>query len=305
MIKAGSRAPSAHNTQPWRLTPLGSRSYSLWYCLADKLRADPDDRDGMMAMGGFYETLRLSAHAHECDVELTPVIEELADGVSLGSIEFKDRHGPPDPLALSIGERQCNRHEYARRPLPAGLVEALTSLGQLLVSPISVAPLVSKASVLAWKDSRFVRDLDEWTRFDDTSADGMTTDCLQLSKVDQAALKFALRRGRLPGWLARVYATRDVRLTRASSSLVVLTTASRDPLSLFEAGRRLIQSWTLINSVGYSWHPMSIVIDQSTVHQLQDMIDGADPVAIYRVGLTDQDAAWSKRRDIADIVVQR
>jgi hypothetical protein len=166
-----------------------------------------------------------------------------------------------------------------------------------------VADLVARASVLAWKDRRFITDLKEWTRFDDMSTDGMTVDCLRLTRLDQAALRFALRMGRLPGTLARVYAERDVRLTRSSGAIAVLTAENREPLTLFELGRKLIRSWTLINSLGYSWHPMSIVIDQATVTDLSEMIGGRDPVAIYRVGYTADAAAWSKRRPLDTVVV--
>ena len=124
---------------------------------------------------------------------------------------------------------------------------------------------MSRASILSWRDTRFVTDLERWTRFEPIAPDGMTFDCLRLGRLDVVALRVALAMGRLPGWLAWIYAQRDVRLTRASSSMAVLIVRDRDPLTLFDAGRRLIRSWTLINALGYSWQPMSVVIDQPTV----------------------------------------
>ena len=76
-----------------------------------------------------------------------------------------------------------------------------------------------------------------------------------------------------------------------------------DGLALFDCGRRLIRSWTLINSRGYAWHPMSVVIDQPTVADLSAVIGGRDPVAIYRVGKAPRAAAWSQRRALDDILV--
>jgi hypothetical protein len=184
------------------------------------------------------------------------------------------------------------------------LAKELEGLGNVLLDPKLIAPLVQRASVMAWKDSRFVTDLDEWTRFDEVSPDGMTVDCLDLNWFDQGALKFALRRGKLPGWLARVYAQRDVRLTSASGALAVLITMDRRPETLFECGRRLVRSWVTINAAGYSWHPMSIVIDQPTVRELSEMIGGRDGVAIYRVGYTPKEAPWSKRRGLKSVLVQ-
>ena len=121
--------------------------------------------------------------------------------------------------------------------------------------------------------------------------------------MDELWLHLALRMGRLPGWLAWFYAERDVRLTRASSAMGILTVADREPLTLLDAGRRLIRSWTLINAAGYGWHPMSVVIDQATVAELRGRIGGVDPIAIYRIGRPTVEAAWSNRRPVESIVV--
>src|SRR5699024_8438949 len=122
-----------------------------------------------------------------------------------------------------------------------------------------------------------------------------------LNGFDQHALKFALNRGRLPGWLARIYAQRDVRLTRASAAMAVLLTPDRSPETLFECGQKLVRSWTLINAHGFAWHPMSIVIDQPTVKDLSELIQGQDGVAIYRIGHTNDTVPWSKRRGLRDV----
>jgi hypothetical protein len=303
VLEAALRAPSAHNAQPWRLSGAGEHDYLLWYAYADKLLADPDDRDGLIASGGFYETLRLAAAHRGLGVTFAPGISRHDAGITLGTVAFVEPEGDPDPLAAAISARQCNRHRYERTPLPPMLRDDLLGLGNILLAPDRVAPLVRRASILAWRDERFISDLGSWTRFDDTSADGMTLDCLDLDRFDTAALRFALRLGRLPGWLAAAYAHRDVRLTRASSTMAVLVADDREPLTLFDCGRRLIRSWTLINSLGYAWHPMSIVIDQATVADLAGLIGGLDPVALYRVGATRQAAPWSHRRGLRDVLV--
>lgn len=305
ILEAALRAPSAHNAQPWRLTRLGERRYLLWYAFEDKLLADPDDRDGIMAVGSFYETLRMAAEQRGVVASLTLCVRQHAAGIELAEVTLEGSTGSPDPLAGSVEKRQSNRNAYERAPLPAELAKDLEALGNILLDPDLIAPLVDRASVMAWNDSRFVTDLDGWTRFDEVSPDGMTVDCLDLSWLDQKALKFALWRGKLPGWLARVYAQRDVRLTRASAAMAILTTSDRRPETLFDCGRRLVRSWVAINAVGYSWHPMSIVIDQPTVQDLSQMIGGQDGVAIYRVGHTPKGAPWSKRRPLESVLVER
>jgi len=305
ILEAALRSPSAHNAQPWRLSPAGEGRYVLWYAFADKLLADPDDRDGIMATGSFYETLRLAAEHRGLTATFAMAVRSHEKGIDLGTVTLEPLRGAPDRLAVAIDKRQANRNSYERAPLPADLTTELTNLGNILLDPDVIAPLVDRASVMAWKDSRFVTDLGLWTRFNQTSPDGMTVDCLDLSRLDQVALKFALKRGRLPGWLARIYAKRDVLLTKASGAIAVLTTPDRQAETLFECGRRLLRSWTVINAVGYSWHPMSIVIDQPTVSELSQLLGGQDGVAIYRVGHTPEAAPWSKRRSLEAVLVPR
>lgn len=302
-LVAALRAPSAHNAQPWRISQLREDEYLIWYAFVDKLRADPDHRDGLMAVGGFFETLRMAAEGLGVCAAFEASVRRHEAGIDLGTVRFSTLDRDPDPIAADVGKRQCNRHPYSRTPLPAGLTGDLEALGNVLLPPHDVARLVSAASVLSWKDRRFVADLEQWTRFDNSSPDGMTFDCLRLNGPDVLAFRLALALRRLPAWLAWIYAQRDVRLTRASSAMAVLVAEDRSPATLFECGRRLIHGWTLINSLGYAWHPMSVVIDQRTVKDLGKLIDGRDPVAIYRVGYTPHPAAWSKRRRLEEVLV--
>ena len=301
-IAAARRAPSAHNAQPWRLYPEPGGpndaygSYRLFYAYADKLLADPDDRDALLGMGAFYETLALAAQLEGKQAVFEPGVVQHEDGLELGRVRLLalSERETLDPLAPFITQRQTNRHPYQSQPLPSGLEEELQRLGCTLFDPRAIAPLVSKASIMAWKDTRFVADLKEWTRFQGNPPDGMTCACLHLSWLDRQALRFALWRGRLSAFLAGIYAQRDVYLTRRSATVAVLTAHDRDPLTLFECGRRLLRAWVTINAACYSYHPISIVIDQPTVSELASRVK--NPVAIFRVGYTPKAAPWSNRR---------
>ncbi len=303
-LAAARRAPSAHNAQPWRLYSQTEGSYLLSYAYADKLLADPDDRDALLGIGAFYESLALAAQLEGKQALFEPGVEQKAHGLELGHVRVipLEAGTPPDPLALFLSLRQTNRHLYDRTPLSPQLRRDLLQLGCTLLTPREVAPLVSKASVMAWKDWRFVTDLSEWTRFKGDPADGMTCECLHLSWLDQQALRFALWRGKLATPLAWLYAQRDVLLTRQSAAIAVLAAENREPLTLFECGRRLLRAWVTINAQGFSYHPISIVIDQPTVKELARMAGVADPVAIFRVGHTHKAAAWSNRRGPGSLI---
>ena len=87
-LSGALRAPSAHNAQPWRLSRLADDAYLIWYGFADKLLADPDDRDGIIAVGGFYETLRLCSESVGLSVRFEHATVRHDRGISLGTVTF-------------------------------------------------------------------------------------------------------------------------------------------------------------------------------------------------------------------------
>jgi hypothetical protein len=299
------RAPSAHNAQAWRLHPTGSDTYELHYDNLDYLPVDPDDRDAYLAMGAFYENMAFAAERHGFVSSFEPKYEKTGTDLFVGTVRVAPREPATfmDPLAVPAATRITNRNPYLPTPLPEPLTRQLEQLGNVLLPSGEVADLVREASVLSWKNKQFVRDLGEWIRFTDDSPDGMTPGCLNLSTVDQRALKIALRAGSLPSWIARVYASRDVRLTRSAPACAVLIAKSKNVEDLFDAGRRLLRSWVAVCAATYAYCPLSIVIDEEdTAPKLNEMVGGQIAVAMYRVGFADKVAPPSNRRALASII---
>ncbi|HLQ34286.1 MAG TPA: hypothetical protein VK457_16495 [Chloroflexota bacterium] len=305
ILEAGLRAPSAHNAQPWRLRRLGPARFQLLYATADKLDSDPDDRDALLGIGAFVETLALEAGARGWRLTFTPQVARQTRVVSLGDLALSPvSTGATDPLSKHVGRRHTNRQPYDARPLPDALREELLALGCVLMAPEEAAKLVRQAGVMAWGDPRFVRDLKAWTRFGSAVfPDGMTCGCLALSAVDQAFLKLAFRMGSLPTWLARAFAEREVYLTRHSSSVAVLLTPDMEPATLLAQGRKLLRCWVAICGAGWCYQPISVVIDQPTKYRLAERV-GAGPVAIFRIGHTSRPAAWSERRPLGALLLK-
>jgi hypothetical protein len=297
-------APSAHNAQPWRCIPNDDGTYRVLYAYEDKLLTDPDDRDGMLALGAFIETFLLVAATHGWDTSFTPRLRYFAYGIETGYLQARRwREGEDvDPLAAFVTERRTNRHLYDQRPLPRDLQPILTDLGCVLVPPKRLRSLVEQASMMAWQDNRFVRDLAQWTRFRDGLPDGMSPACLTLSPLEQVGVRLSVKLGRLPRLAAWLYARWDLRLLESSSAVAVMPAADRDPLTLVDCGRRLLRCWVAITAHSFSCHPESIVIDQPTAKDLARMLGIEHPVAIFRVGHTAEPAAPSERRAVAALV---
>jgi hypothetical protein len=302
------RAPSAHNAQPWRITPRPDGGYDLHYDHLDYLPHDPDDRDAYLAMGAFLETMNLAAQRHGLSAGFTPVFSRNGTDLHIGSVRFReaDAGRPADPLAEPAADRHTNRQPYDRTPLPDELRTTLTALGCALVPPGQMARLVRKASLLSWHDRRFVADLDRWISADPDAPVGMTPAGLPLSRLEWTGLRVALRLGRLPAPLARVAAARDVRLLAQARAVAVLGAADLTPPVLADAGRRLLRSWVAINAAGFAYHPISIAVDRpETAPQVAATAGVPVPVAVFRIGRPRRKAPRSNRRDLADVLGPR
>lgn len=308
VLTAALRAPSAHNAQPWRIRVTADRieRYELHYDHHDYLPADPEDRDAYLCMGAFCETLALAAAGEGLVADIRPVL--LRHGADLHVADVTLRPGTvagplSDPLAVSIAGRATNRSRYTGEPLPAELTDALTKLRCALVPTQQVAGIVRRASVLSWRDRRFVGDLRAWISSDELPA-GMSRRQLGLRGYEWLALRAAFALGRLPAPLARLFSARDVRLLGEAPAVAVLCADSDSPADLVEAGRRLLRAWTTICAQGFGYHPISIAIDRPDTRPEIAALAGEQgtPVALFRIGRPTRPALPSSRLALADVL---
>lgn len=302
VLAAALRAPSAHNAQPWRIH-LGDGRYELHYDHHDYLPADPDDRDAYLCMGAFCETLALAAAREGLVADIHPVLNRVGNDLHVADVILHPGEAP-DPLAAAVTQRATNRSRYTGEPLPAELADRLRALGCVLVPPKEVAEIVRRASVLSWRDSRFVGDLRAWIRDDPAKRDGMTRSQLGLAGYEWLALRAAFRLGRLPSWLALAYSGRDVRLLANAPTVAILCAQSDRPGDLVEAGRRLLRAWVTICGDGFGYHPISIAIDRTDTRPDVTALAGnvGTPVALFRIGRPTAAAKASNRLELADVV---
>jgi hypothetical protein len=126
LIATAARAPSVHNTQPWRFR-VGEYAIELHADIGRKLRVDPLGREMLISCGAALFGLRLAVRS----LGYQPVIELLPDPAHLRLLA-RVRLGATEPM--TAGERQMlealphrhtHRGPFAPGPLPAGLVPAL------------------------------------------------------------------------------------------------------------------------------------------------------------------------------------
>ena len=126
LIGVAVRAPSPHNTQPWRFGVSGD-AIELYADASRQLLVDPDGREMLISCGAALFGLRLAVRSlgHRPRVELLP---RSAAHRPLARV----RLGPAAPLTgaerkmlTAVPHRHTHRGPFAAEPLPAGLFAQL------------------------------------------------------------------------------------------------------------------------------------------------------------------------------------
>ena len=174
-LRAATRAPSVHNTQPWRFTvaaPLIEVHLNRERVLP---AADPGAREARMSCGAAVHNLWLALHA----AGRGAVVDVLPDPERPDLLAVVRVTGPraatPHQLALAaaIDRRVTNRRPFSDRVVPPMHRAALTRAAEgerghlvLLETPKALdtlAGLLRRADHLQEQDPAFQRELAEWT----------------------------------------------------------------------------------------------------------------------------------------------
>jgi Nitroreductase family len=126
LIELAARAPSVHNTQPWRFTVTG-QAIELYADASRQLMEDPAGREMIISCGAALFGLRLAIRSLGCQPEVDllpePTQRRLLARVRAG------RAAPmtSDERAMlqAVPHRHTHRGAFEPGPLPAGLLERM------------------------------------------------------------------------------------------------------------------------------------------------------------------------------------
>src|SRR5262249_47232305 len=152
-----------------------------------------------LTMGAFVETLVLQAPNFDLIVKVEPKLTRNGDDLYVARVEITKAAQPLERTELNraVGNRQTNRHPYAKQTIPDDLKAQLQALGNTLIAPPALKDVLIEASMKSWDNPRFVHDLQVWYRDDLASPDGFTSPQMKISALDTQFMKLAFRRGRL------------------------------------------------------------------------------------------------------------
>ena len=184
LISMAARAPSVHNTQPWRFK-VGPQAIELYADTSRKLRADPLGREMLISCGAAVFGLRLALRS----LGYLPVVELLPDPARLRLLA-RVRPGrtaamtaPERKMVEAVPHRHTHRGPFEPAPLPGRLLaglqhDAVTEGGTLaLADQRALGKLVTITDPATRARDRYEQNRAEllrWTRqANDPARDGV------------------------------------------------------------------------------------------------------------------------------------
>jgi nitroreductase len=190
VVAAATRAPSIHNTQPWKFTAAGDRLEVF----LDRERAlpvlDPTARQQVISCGSAVEfaVVALAAAGFLSEVE---VVAEDGYPDQLATLRVVGRHEATEEdraQAAAIERRHTVRAAFQPRGVPDELVDRLqreaasfrTWLKPITRSEEEVATvfLISRAEEIEQGDPAYRAELESWLRTDPGALDGVPVDAV-------------------------------------------------------------------------------------------------------------------------------
>jgi hypothetical protein len=187
IVEQATRAPSIHNTQPWRFathtdTDSGTETIELWTDPERGLKVlDPTGRGRHISCGAALLHARLAAAVAGYAVAVT-VLPDPAEPTHLADLQLQATGSAPEradvDLAAAIPARHTSREPFSDERVSDDIVDALRAATEaegawlrVVETPedaTAVAVLLAHADELQAADPAYVDELRQWTQRGDT-----------------------------------------------------------------------------------------------------------------------------------------
>ena len=293
-LRFAVRAPSVHNTQPWRCA-IGQGRLVVDADPGRQLTvSDPDGREMYISCGALVEHLWVVLRRFGYEPEIVAFPEGGAGPVAWVAMGAPRRVDPLDRRLFDAAlRRRTNRRPFRRKAVPELALERASRralqrrarfqvLGEASDRAL-IADLVSEADRLQMNDPAFRRELARWLRSVGSSAvDGIPASAGKAPAILRATAPLLVRTFDVGEGVAAI----DRRLAAGSPVLAVLWTPADDRGAWFDAGRALARVLLSLTADGLSASFLNQAVEVATVRARLDgaMGHGARAQCVLRVG---------------------
>ena len=305
LIRSATRAPSSHNTQPWRFR-VEDGGVTVYADPERRLPVnDPADRELTISGGCALMNLRVAAAAagYAYRLESLPQGERAS---CLARLVWQD--GEPDAeevnLAPAIDRRWTCRQLFRPTPIAQEAVEAFMATADQegarlqLVEPgemrLEVARLVAQGDALQWRDREWRAELAGWIR-SRRGGDGLT--------VPAAIAPFA--RAAVRGFdMGRRLGAHDRKLAEDAPRLIALCTEGDGRLDWLRAGQALERVLLAASQLGLQASYLNQPIQVASLRpRLRAALgDPGHPQVLLRLGYPQREPPAPTRRPVDDVI---
>lgn len=310
IIKYATKAPSGHNTQPWRFS-LAENTISIKPNFEVALPVvDGDNRELYISLGCATENLLISAahfgyQAHIVQCDTAEIKVELT----------KDNQAVKDTLFPQTERRQSNRSVYSSKKIGNEQLEKLQSISPSenlkiyfaeIGSPLAdtFTHYIAKGNEIQMSDKAFREELLSWMRFNGKQVKA-TGDGLSYKVFGNPALPDVIAKPIVRQFLKPDMQNKGDRKKIASSSHLVLFTTKHNTVKEWIDLGRLLQRFCLTATElgiasAYCNQPCEVV---SLANELQKTlpINGEYPTLLLRIGYADP-TPYSPRKKTEEVI---
>lgn len=290
ILSLACRAPSVHNTQPWRWRVQGETVDLIADYRRQLVYADPARRDLLISCGAALHHLQVACAGLGWAARVRR-LPDTTDERHVASVLLKPRPAslPDRDLLEALRRRRTDRRRFTSWPVPPERLIALASVGsawgaQVLPVPGEVTKghlrrLTARADLVQQRNQRYVAELAAWT--DRSATEGIPAGHLPVRRGEDPgeAVHRRFPGGGLPEG--------DSGPGAAEDGMLLVCTSSDDAISRIRAGEALSAVWLRATLENLSVVPLSQAVEvEETRRELQTRILGdlAFPQILLRVG---------------------
>jgi len=311
LVELATRAPSVHNTQPWRWCVDGER-LSLFADSSRQLRyADPDGRDLVISCGAALHHLQVAAAAAGWKASIRRMPNPYNDS-QLATISFRPEPATPDVVATrdALTKRRTDRRRPRSWPVPRDRLDGLLALGPpagvTVIAVVSararsdLLQILAEAEKVQRLDQDYVDEIVSWTG----RADAEGIPATSLPRRDSRA-DHELAPSRFP---SGTLSDHEPEAEPVEPALLVICTSSDDTASRLRAGEALSAILLRGAADSLAMVPLSQAIEVDAARRLlqDDLLgDAACPQIIVQVGfapLAAEQIPPTPRRPVDDVI---